>query len=693
MFPYSLRELGRQFGEREKAHEELSFDSSSGSEVLGGVSSNDSSFVGTLKRYFSETFAEEVVAGFTDPLASTDTDSLKHGISLRQRCLLGDVEPGFHLNSLETKCREITSSTTSVKGMLNHLENLGHGEISSVEGLNVNLLDFQRQTLKWALERENSPGGIQNLFWAKAPVLGGESEEIYYSPILNCFSRNKPLLVRGGIINEDRALGSATTSLALILQNPAPSSPVSGSDLNQRRSAAKRKSSSKWDFDSQLTSSSPKRGSIISRGTLVVCHVSTYDAWISEAKAKLQNPDLVCKYYSPNRKRDSMELAMYPIVVTTYNVIKSDATYHAKKSSDPDYCPPLEQIRFWRVICEESHSMPAGFESRIVSVHKWLVSGDPVSDTFENLRHQLRFLGVDSIDALFDVFSKSAFVHAGDPKAINGSSSGRFGGLLFFLRSIMMRHTEGQTYIGTSTKITTLPGKSEITIDVDFDAYEKGEYEKLEAQARIICKLCVLNGLGVASTPVQDQLSKKLAELRLTCSIYGAPEKTKIVVAELQGSRETNPHGKTIVFSQYYGTLQAFRKELEQRDIHWADLSLDKSARERSRAVNEFQNDPNTTVFLLSPTTAALDINFLKASRIYFMEPLLDQVLEEQIVGSVYRIGQKHPVEIVHLATKNSIESRILQYCAQRPIASTNSTLNADDFDFLFGLGSDNVEL
>ena len=90
---------------------------------------------------------------------------------------------------------------------------------------------------------------------------------------------------------------------------------------------------------------------------------------------------------------------------------------------------------------------------------------------------------------------------------------------------------------------------------------------------------------------------------------------------------------------------------------------------------------------------AALDINFLKASRVYFMEPLLDQVLEEQITGSVYRIGQKHPVEVVHLTTKNSIESRILQYCAQRPIASTNTTLNADDFDFLFGLGSDDVEL
>jgi SNF2 family DNA or RNA helicase len=690
MFPYSLRELGRQFGEREKAHEELSFDSSSGSEVLGGVSSNDSSFVGTLNRYFFETLAQEVVAGPQNPLASTDTDSLNHGISLRLRCLLGDDEAGFHLKSLETKCLEISSSTTSIKGMLNHLENLGHDEISSVEGLNVNLLDFQRQTLKWALERENTAGGIQNLFWAKVPFMGGEAEEIYYSPILNCFSRNMPQVVRGGIINEDKALGSATTSLALILQNPAPSSPVSGSDLKQRRSAGKRKSASKWDFNSQLTSSSSKRGCIISRGTLVVCHPSTYDDWISDAKAKLQDPDLVCKYYSPKRTRDPMELAMYPIVVTTYNVMKSDATYHAKKSSDPDYCPPLEQIRFWRVICEESHSMPAGFGSRIVSVHKWLVSDDPVSDTFENLRPQLRFLGVESIDAMFDVFSKSAFVHAGDPKAIQGSSSGGFGGLLFFLRSIMMRHTEGQTYRGTSTKIATLPGKSERTIDVDFDAYEKGEYEKLEAHARTIFKICVLNGLSVASTPVQDQLSKELVDLRLTCSIYGAPEKTKIVVAELQ---ETDPHEKAIIFSQYSGTLQALRRELEQKDIHSVDLSVDKSARERSRAVNNFQYDPNTTVFLLSPTTAALDINFLKASRVYFIEPLLDQVLEDQIVGGVYRIGQKHPVEVVHLTTKNSIESRILQLCAQRPIASTNSTLDADDFDFLFGHGSDDVEL
>jgi hypothetical protein len=35
------------------------------------------------------------------------------------------------------------------------LKIIGHVKVDFVEGLNVELLDFQRQSLKWALERDD----------------------------------------------------------------------------------------------------------------------------------------------------------------------------------------------------------------------------------------------------------------------------------------------------------------------------------------------------------------------------------------------------------------------------------------------------------------------------------------------------------------------------------------------------------
>ena len=102
--------------------------------------------------------------------------------------------------------------------------------------------------------------------------------------------------------------------------------------------------------------------------------------WIEEAKSKLKEPGLVYSYHGGSRKRDPELLAANAIVVTTYETLASDATYHKSKSKDADYCAPCEQVRWWRVICDESHVLrSASTKSRVVmdlvADNKWLVSG------------------------------------------------------------------------------------------------------------------------------------------------------------------------------------------------------------------------------------------------------------------------------------------------------------------------------
>ena len=103
--------------------------------------------------------------------------------------------------------------------------------------------------------------------------------------------------------------------------------------------------------------------------------------WIDEAKSKLVDPGLVYPYHGQNRKRNAATLAQNSIVVTTYQTLASDATYHANKTGGA-YCAPCEQVRWWRIICDESHSLREAGTKRSMAVlnlvadNKWLVSGE-----------------------------------------------------------------------------------------------------------------------------------------------------------------------------------------------------------------------------------------------------------------------------------------------------------------------------
>jgi SWI/SNF-related matrix-associated actin-dependent regulator of chromatin subfamily A3 len=112
----------------------------------------------------------------------------------------------------------------------------------------------------------------------------------------------------------------------------------------------------------------------------VQCNVSLVGQWINEAKSKLKDPGLVYSYHGTGRKRDPHVLSQNSIVVTTYETLASDATYHAK-GKDDQYCAPCEQVRWWRIICDESHCIRnTGSKSAavlsLVADNKWLVSGE-----------------------------------------------------------------------------------------------------------------------------------------------------------------------------------------------------------------------------------------------------------------------------------------------------------------------------
>jgi SNF2 family DNA or RNA helicase len=101
-----------------------------------------------------------------------------------------------------------------------------------------------------------------------------------------------------------------------------------------------------------------------------------------------------------------------------------------------------------------------------------------------------------------------------------------------------------------------------------------------------------------------------------------------------------------------------------------ADLLLDfnpvtitgaTSTAERSRAVDRFQNDPGTRVFVGQIKAAGTAITLTAAAHIGIVEPSWVPGENEQVIARAWRMGQVRPVLASFLYVPGSLDQRIMR--------------------------------
>lgn len=211
------------------------YEPSSGSYNAGGICNTDTSFVGILKYYFSQQLMEDahdtlkkylspsilnLSFGGRSELGIVSSHREMRGVSsilghteqrtTNIRTYLRNDDHGLITSNLCNHVNSVKNRISTISGLMQHLENLGHKSTEQNCGMNVDLLDFQREAVGFALERELAPFGLQSFLWTKLPtklkIIGFKSKftSVYYSPILNIFRTSKPRRVRGGIIAQVR---------------------------------------------------------------------------------------------------------------------------------------------------------------------------------------------------------------------------------------------------------------------------------------------------------------------------------------------------------------------------------------------------------------------------------------------------------------------------------------------------------
>ncbi|MES2649828.1 MAG: DEAD/DEAH box helicase [Bacteroidota bacterium] len=186
-----------------------------------------------------------------------------------------------------------------------------------------------------------------------------------------------------------------------------------------------------------------------------------------------------------------------------------------------------------------------------------------------------------------------------------------------------------------------------------YDAYEKEFREFIAAETEDEIKkssMHVLRGITklrqICNSPVIMEDEKLYTE--------GA---AKIDVLMEQIENKSSQH-KILVFSQFVSMLSLVKKELITKNIQFEWLTG--STKNREAAVNNFQQNPDVRVFLVSLKAGGTGLNLTEADYVYLVDPWWNPAVENQAIDRSYRIGQNKPVVAVRLICPDTIEEKIM---------------------------------
>jgi DNA excision repair protein ERCC-6 len=183
---------------------------------------------------------------------------------------------------------------------------------------------------------------------------------------------------------------------------------------------------------------------------------------------------------------------------------------------------------------------------------------------------------------------------------------------------------------------------------------------------------------------------------------YGAPKKSgkMQVVKELLSLWRKGGH-KTLLFAQHRIMLDILQKFLDHLpDINYRRMDGETPIKARQDLVDEFNNDPNLHVFLLTTKVGGLGVNLTGANRVIIYDPDWNPSTDIQARERSWRLGQKREVEIYRLMSAGTIEEKIYhrqifkQFLTNKVLKDPKQrqTFQMSDLHDLFTLGGESAD-
>uniref|UniRef100_A0A7I4YDG9 SWI/SNF-related matrix-associated actin-dependent regulator of chromatin subfamily A containing DEAD/H box 1 homolog n=1 Tax=Haemonchus contortus TaxID=6289 RepID=A0A7I4YDG9_HAECO len=121
---------------------------------------------------------------------------------------------------------------------------------------------------------------------------------------------------------------------------------------------------------------------------------------------------------------------------------------------------------------------------------------------------------------------------------------------------------------------------------------------------------------------------------------------------------------KVLIFSQFTSMLDILEVYLRIRQYLYRRLDGSTPVMDRQEMINEFNNDPELCVFLLSTRAGGLGINLTSANHIILHDIDFNPYNDKQAEDRCHRMGQEKEVYVTRLVSKDTVEADI--HCLAR---------------------------
>ena len=406
---------------------------------------------------------------------------------------------------------------------------------------------------------------------------------------------------------------------------------------------------------------------------IVVCPTTLLYNWENEIKKFTPNMEYFI-HHGGQRSRNLEELQPHHIIITTYGTLRSDIML-------------FQRMEFDYVVLDESQAIKnptskvAKAACLLQSKHRICMSGTPLQNNTFDIYAQMNFLNPGLLGST--EFFRNEFATPidkfGEPEQKDH--------LRKLLYPFILRRTKEQV-------AKDLPEKTETILFCEMDTDQRRIYDAYRNDIRDKI-LGAIDSQGMERS--QLTILQGLMKLRQICdspAILNEQEKFpnhSIKLEEL--SREITENisdHKALIFSQFLGMLGLIRETLKAQGVQFEYFDGSTSVQERQRAINNFQNNPECRVFLISLKAGGVGLNLTAADYVYIVDPWWNPAVEQQAIDRTHRIGQTRNIFAYRMICKDTVEDKIIQLQERKRLLAKE--LIADDAGFVKKLTRDDIE-
>ena len=396
---------------------------------------------------------------------------------------------------------------------------------------------------------------------------------------------------------------------------------------------------------------------------LIIMPASLIFNWEAELR-KFAPHLMVCKHIGSKRHKSERYLPTFDIILTTYGTALKDVKI-------------LQKVDFEYIVLDESQQIK-NKDSKIFkainalkSHYKLSLSGTPIENSLSDLWSQMEFINPKLLGT-YKFFREEFQI----PIEKNNDEAKKER-----LKSLT------EPYILRRTKMAVakdLPPVTEQVFYAEMLPEQRKQYEKAKSKARNY----LLDGETKKQENYNTIVFSTLMKLRQLTIHPSLVEETKLTESgKFQDITEQievliKAGHKVLIFSNFVKHLEIFEQLFLAKKYGFTKLTGSMTTEERKCAVQEFQNNQHTHLFLISLKAGGTGLNLTAADYVFLTDPWWNPAAEQQAIARAHRIGQTKNVMVTRFITKNTIEEKILQLQQQKQQLAEDIIGNDDKISF-----------